>query len=117
MERYRNDDIDHSARIRSPRHPEVMMMRRFYSPARNIEIDECPKSGGIWLDPGELSHLRELFPTEEERNAAVHTFVADVLSDAGMERTAEDAYEDATRPKNNTTRLGALLRWIGGVRD
>jgi Zn-finger nucleic acid-binding protein len=116
MEQYRNADVDHTARIRSPRHPEVVMMRRFYSPARNIEIDECPKSGGIWLDPGELSRLRELFPSDADRRNAVLSFVSEVLSDSGMNRVPE-AVDADTEPANSPSRLGALLRWIGGVVD
>ena len=117
MEQYRNDDIDHSTRIHSPRHPEVMMMRRFYSPARNIEIDECPKSGGIWLDPGELSRLRDLFPSEADRKAAVHTYVSEMMKESGMARAGEETSKSATQASNSTSRLGALLRWIGGVKD
>ena len=112
MRQYRSDDIDHSARLRSPRHPEVVMMRRYYSPARHIEIDECPQSGGIWLDAGELCQLRELFPTDAERKAAVQSYVTEALSDAGMVASPGGGSD---RPKNNASRLGALLSWIGGV--
>ena len=90
------------------------MMRRFYSPKRDIEIDECPKSGGIWLDPGELAHLRELFPTEGDRRAALQAFVSEVLSDAGMESRATDTGPGGSSP-NSPSRIGALLRWIGGA--
>lgn len=114
MRQHHNEDIDHSERIRSPRHPEVVMMRRYYSPARDIEIDECPKSGGIWLDPGELCRLRELFPTEADRKAAVQSYVSEALSEAGMVAAPRGADDP---PANNASRLGALLRWIGGIAD
>ena len=52
--------LDLSARLRCPRHPETMMMRRFFGQARKVEIDECPECGGIWLDAEELQLIREL---------------------------------------------------------
>ena len=37
----------------------VVMVRRFHSPRRQVEVDECPTCGGIWLDGGELARIRE----------------------------------------------------------
>ena len=45
------------------------MLRRFYSPKQQIEIDECAMCGGIWLDYGELSRIRGMFDTDEARRA------------------------------------------------
>ncbi|MGM0597761.1 MAG: zf-TFIIB domain-containing protein [Myxococcota bacterium] len=28
---------------------------------KNIEIDKCPKCGGVWLDPGELEAIQEAY--------------------------------------------------------
>jgi uncharacterized protein len=50
--------IDHAVRLRCPRHPGVVMLRRAYSRAIPIQIDECPECGGLWLDAGELSQIR-----------------------------------------------------------
>jgi Zn-finger nucleic acid-binding protein len=50
--------VDRSARLRCPRHPEVVMMRRAFSRAYPVEIDECPECGGLWLDAGELAQIR-----------------------------------------------------------
>ena len=50
--------IDHSIRLTCPRHPEVVMLRRKFSLAVPIEIDECPECGGIWLDSDELAQIR-----------------------------------------------------------
>lgn len=52
--------LDLSARLRCPRHPESVMMRRFFGPARKVEIDECPECGGIWLDAEELHQIRQI---------------------------------------------------------
>jgi Zn-finger nucleic acid-binding protein len=50
--------VDRSARLPCPRHPGVVMMRRAFSPAVAVEIDECPQCGGIWLDADELAQIR-----------------------------------------------------------
>lgn len=56
-------------RIRCPKCPDIVMMRRYYSPLKLIEIDECPGCAGIWLDTGELSkiHNNELSAAELAR--------------------------------------------------
>jgi Zn-finger nucleic acid-binding protein len=50
--------IDHSQRIRCPRHAGVVMLRRRYSPAAPTQVDECPECGGLWLDTDELASIR-----------------------------------------------------------
>lgn len=50
--------IDHSIRLACPHHPDVVMLRRKFSLAVPIDIDECPKCGGIWLDSDELAQIR-----------------------------------------------------------
>jgi len=50
--------VDHSLRLRCPRHPGVVMMRRPYSATVPVEVDECPDCGGIWLDAAELTAIR-----------------------------------------------------------
>ena len=42
-----------------PRCPEQVLDRKWFSPAEKVEIDECPKCGGIWLDAGEFSRIYE----------------------------------------------------------
>ena len=50
--------LDHSIRLTCPRHPQVVMLRRRFSPVVPVEIDECPECGGIWLDTDELAQIR-----------------------------------------------------------
>jgi uncharacterized protein len=52
--------IDHAIRLHCPRHPAVVMLRRFYSRDLRVEIDECPECGGVWLDSDELAEIRRL---------------------------------------------------------
>src|SRR5678816_2999230 len=40
-----------------PRCPEQVLERKWFSDAQKVEIDQCPKCGGIWLDDGEFSSI------------------------------------------------------------
>ena len=40
-----------------PRCPEQVLDRKWFSDAKKVEIDQCPKCGGIWLDAGEFSQV------------------------------------------------------------
>jgi len=50
--------IDRSVRLRCPRHPAVVMLRRAFSRSVPVQIDECPECGGFWLDTDELARIR-----------------------------------------------------------
>lgn len=83
-----NSTIDSTGRIRCPRHPEAVMMRRFYNPMRQVEIDECPACGGIWLDSGELCRVRQskVAATPEKLGEAISRAVASAyVADAGSD--------------------------------
>ena len=108
MEKYRNDNFDPARRLRSPRHPEVVMLRRFFSAKRQIEIDECPRCGGIWLDAGELAMIRKLFPTEEEKIKANEAFVEEVSKSAGFEEMLKESEESRKKAR----RIANMLRWF-----
>lgn len=84
MEQYHKDFPNEEQRLRCPRGCDAVMMRRFFSPKRNVELDECPGCGGIWLDPGELAMIRTLFKTEAQRQEAGRAFVQELAQEAGL---------------------------------
>ena len=108
MSRYRNDDIDLSQKLNSPRHPEVVMKRRFFSPKRQIEIDECPQCGGIWLDAGELTKIRELFPNEADRKKAGNEFLDEIFENSVFREMLEESKEN----KRKGQRIANMFRWL-----
>jgi Zn-finger nucleic acid-binding protein len=65
-----NVAVDHEQQRSCPRCEDMLMLRHFWSPARQVEVDECPGCGGHWLDEGELNQIRSLYDTEEERKQA-----------------------------------------------
>src|SRR5688572_27601298 len=40
-----------------PRCPSQPLTTRWFSDARKVEIDQCPKCHGVWLDAGEFSRI------------------------------------------------------------
>lgn len=71
--------IDHEKRRHCPRCLSVVMMRRFSSPKRHAHVDECGQCAGVWLDAGELSAIRDEFPTEALRSRAAEEFCDDMF--------------------------------------
>ncbi|MFH1679167.1 MAG: zf-TFIIB domain-containing protein [Candidatus Eisenbacteria bacterium] len=70
IERDESVRVDKAARRKCPRCQELVMMRHYFSVQKEIEIDECPGCGGVWLDHGELRKIRSLFDSEEEKTEA-----------------------------------------------
>src|SRR4051812_25138292 len=40
-----------------PRCPAQALERKWFSESRKVEIDQCPKCAGLWLDAGEFSRI------------------------------------------------------------
>ncbi len=67
--------VDTKARRMCPKCAPIIMQRRFYSVKGQIEIDECPKCGGIWLDAGELEAIQRLYESEEQQRQSEQKWV------------------------------------------
>jgi len=61
-----------------PRCPKQQLELKWFSEARKVEIDQCPKCGGIWLDDGEFTHVYE----EIKKRRASSAPWADAVADA-----------------------------------
>jgi len=79
IERDENVTVDYGKRRTCPRCGDVVMMRHFFSIKRQVEVDECPGCGGVWLDSGELGQIRSMYATEQEREQAAEEYFAEVL--------------------------------------
>jgi len=40
-----------------PRCPDTILERKWFSDTKKVEIDQCPKCDGVWLDAGEFSQI------------------------------------------------------------
>jgi len=77
---FHNPLTNDKERLKCPIDTNVVMMSRYYSAKQQIEIDECPACGGIWLDTEELKNIRELFPSEGDHEKIQNDFVEKVLA-------------------------------------
>ena len=91
-------EIDYKQRRNCPHCENVVMMRHFASVKRDVEVDECPKCGGFFLDHGELNDLRSQFTNDEERSEAAQAYFAD-LYDQGLEGMAADSEEGVEKAR------------------
>ena len=65
--------------------PEEVLVRRSYDIMDMVEVDQCFKCSGIWLDKGELETIRSQFETEADRNKA-----GDEYLDSALGKTKEE---------------------------
>jgi len=116
--KYKKPDVNLEGKINCPKCKNVVMMRRFHSPARAIEVDECAACAGIWLDAGELAALRDMYPTEEDRKKAGEAFVSDTLAPAFKAMRAESREGEAkARRFANMFRFICPTNYIPGKQD
>ncbi|MFO7609965.1 MAG: zf-TFIIB domain-containing protein [Candidatus Krumholzibacteriia bacterium] len=107
--------VDHAGKRHCPRCEGVVMMRHFASVKREIEVDECARCGGFFLDHGELNRLRDQYATEDERQQAAESLFAE-LFDAGLEDLHDLSEEQAERSRAFTRIFRFLLPsyWLPG---
>ena len=108
IEQYRQPVTDLDRRLRCPRDPDVVMMRRFFSVKARVNIDECPACGGVWLDPGELSEIHSLYKTEAERHEAGRKFVEELAESSGLRQMVRESEARAQQAQ----RFASMFRWI-----
>ena len=99
--------VDHTARRKCPKCEDQIMMRHFASNNRDVEVDECPSCGGVWLDAGELGRIRALYATEKERDKAFDTYFHDVFGEE-LTRLRAEGEENALRAQ----RFARMFRFI-----
>ena len=63
--------VDHNEPNACPKCDNVTMIRHFVSTDKGVNADECSSCAGVWLDYGELRHIRAQFESEEKRSTAV----------------------------------------------
>jgi len=81
------------------------MMRHFFSVKREVELDECPGCGGMWLDAGELGKIRSLYGSEEERRQAAKEYFDDVFGEKLKEMSSQTEQGAAGR-------IGNVLKFL-----
>ncbi|MFB6263413.1 MAG: zf-TFIIB domain-containing protein [Bradymonadaceae bacterium] len=89
VERDPSIEIDHDADRDCPACSDIVMMKKFYTVRREVEIDECGGCGGVWLDPGELDNLRQQFESDEAREEAAEAAFDEMFAEELDKRESE----------------------------
>ncbi len=99
--------VDRNQRLKCPKCSDIVMMRHFFSIKKEVEIDECPGCGGIWLDVGELARIRELFETEQQRHQAAKEYFNEVFGEEFAKMEAEDLAKS-----EKVRKFANVFKWI-----
>jgi len=102
-----NTRVDHSKKRNCPRCENITMMRHYFSVKKEVEVDECGGCAGIWLDAGELAHIRSLFNSEEERKEAAKNVFADLFG-----AQIESIQSDREQNLKKTRRMANMFNFI-----
>ena len=105
VERDPSVSVDHSAERKCPRCDGVTMLRHFFSIKHEVELDECPGCGGMWLDAGELGKIRSLYESEEQRRQAAKEYFDEVFGAKFEEMRAQ-------REQSRVSRVGNVLKFL-----
>jgi Zn-finger nucleic acid-binding protein len=110
--------VDHSERRTCPKCVDMIMMRHFFSVRRQVEVDECPKCAGFWLDSGELTRIRRQFGSEEERKRATDEYFSEILAgELGAMRSESQEKLEKARKIAGIFRFISPSYYIRGKQD
>ena len=99
--------VDHNARHNCPKCVDTVMMRHFFSVKKQVEVDECPKCAGYWLDYGELGRIRNQYDTEEERKKAAKEYFSEIF-DVELVKMKSESDEKAKKAR----KIARIFRFI-----
>ena len=99
--------VDHSRKRKCPKCADLVLMRHFFTPKREIEVDECPGCAGIWIDRGELQKIRDQFETEEDRDKATRQYLEEEFSDE-----FEEIRQESEERLDKARKFARLFRFI-----
>lgn len=66
--------VDMNKKRACPRCPAGSLEKLYADPALSLQVDSCPTCQGMWLDLGELKHLREEQAEAAKRNRIIQDF-------------------------------------------
>jgi hypothetical protein len=70
IERDAQLQVDPARKRKCPKCADLFLMRHFITRLKQVEVDDCPGCGGLWLDAGELSRMKAEKETVAKEDAA-----------------------------------------------
>ena len=89
--------VDHLRKRSCPKCDHVVMLRRFFNVKRQVEIDECPRCAGVWLDYGELGTIRKTYTSQQDLEKATGEYLTEVLGPHFAEEEARGDLDTSHR--------------------
>ena len=86
------------------------LCKRFYDIQNQVQVDQCLKCSGIWLDPGELKTIRGQYATERDRNAAADAYLEGHLQNTKAE--VAEGYKARFEKRQDDTSFKGTLRSV-----
>jgi len=108
LKSFHNSLADDGQRLNCPKDTDVVMMRRYFSARQQIEIDECPACGGVWLDAEELESIHDLFPNDDSFEKTQSKFVDEIMS-GPVVKQHEKNHKDSIESMKLTTKILRLI--------
>jgi Zn-finger nucleic acid-binding protein len=99
--------VDFKKRRFCPKCHDAVMMRHFASIKREVEVDECPKCGGFWLDADELKQIRKQYRSEEERTQAAKQLFTEIT-----ERSFADIHAESREKMERRRKMARMFRFV-----
>ncbi len=96
-------NVDIERRRSCPRCVGQIMMRHYFSIMRQVEVDECPRCAGFFLDAGELHAIREQFGSEAAKHGAAKAAFSDQFGEQLAAMRAES--EEKAKRAHSVARL------------
>lgn len=108
-------EVDHAPRRKCPCCDDTVMMRHHFSVRREVEVDQCPRCNGYFLDRGELGAIRVQFASEEARREAAGQTFDDLFGDV-LDHEADATDEQVQRARGFARMFRVLLPsyWLRG---
>ena len=78
-----------------PRCPETVLDCKWFSDLKKVEIDQCPKCGGVWLDAGEFSRIYDEIKGAKVAPPAWASAMADAAAHVENKSGGADQSRDA----------------------
>lgn len=101
--------VDHKKIKPCPRCKGEVLVRQFFDPKNEIEIDQCWNCCGIWLDVGELNAVRTQYETAADRKVAVEAYVSAHIADVSQKLSKLTKQQLVTYEHQTRNRLAAGL--------
>ena len=110
--------VDQTRQRYCPKCSGIIMMRHFFSPKQQVEIDECAGCGGVWLDRGELGRIRNLYDSPADREQATREFIEQTVRPRLSEMKAKNQEElRRARKFSRIFRFICPTYWIPGKQE